>query len=159
MITKFTFPDLDKVIDSVKNREIDFVKIIKRSGDYYIEYSKGKNNNSTKILDLLVILEDFKESMKRSSLSDFYLYYNKETDEIIHNVNEICDDNSNSETSKMYDTDYDAKVEILNNLNLAKKRIAESTLDKITLSEGKKRFNTTYEKVIDKLISDIKTNL
>lgn len=156
MITKFTFPDLDKVIDSVKNREIDFVKIIKRSGDYYIEYSKGKNNNSTKILDLLVILEDFKDSMERRNLSNFYLYYNKETDEIIHNVNKICND---EEEPMEYDSEYDANVEILNSLNLAKKRIAESTLDKITLSEGKKRFNTTYEKVIDKLISDIKTNL
>lgn len=159
MITKFTHQEIEKVIEIVKNREIGFIKILKQNGDYYIEYRKCQKNNSSKVLDLLIILEDFKKEMNNNSLSNFYLYYNIDTDNIIHNTNTISKPSDGVDIIEPYDVAYDNKVEVLDSLKLIKKKIQESNLDKIVLVEGKKRMNTTYDKVLDKLISDIKTNL
>lgn len=149
MIIKATESSIDSILEIIKNRKISSIKISKQDDKYYLEYEECFNNGSSKIIELLSIVEEFKEDLLNDTLSNFYLYYNVVIDQIIVNLNK----------TKFKEVEVDPIVNILEDLSLIKANIKRTALDKITLTNGKKRLTTTYSKVVDDMVKSIREEL
>lgn len=155
MINKITEQSLNDIINLVKERKIKSIKITKQESSYYVEYEECEEpNESEQMVELLMHLEEFSNGLNTNTINSFYLYYNVVIDIIIININK-----TNEEAIIQDVKEIDPIVSVLNNLIKINKTLDKTNLEKITLTEGKKKFNTTYSKIINKLIEEIKNIL